>query len=79
MGLAAVLLVLTGCGQKLSAAETARQVHSYTSRRVSCAPASGDLAAWDYQCTVYWRAGLGPPTVLGVDVNSTAITDQTSP
>jgi hypothetical protein len=80
MAAPALLLVLTGCGQKLSADQTARQVHSYTtSRRVTCAPGQGDLAAWDYQCTVYWRAGLGPPTTLGVNVNSTEVTDQTNP
>jgi hypothetical protein len=65
---------------ELSPETTARLIHQGTnSRRVTCVSARGDLSSWDYQCKVVWRAGLGPPTWLGVNVNGAEITDSTAP
>ena len=79
--IAVLVLYLAGCfNNKMSAAKTARLLHASTaSRRVTCVPGRGDLSSWDYQCKVIWRVGLGPPEVLGVDVNSHEITDQAAP
>jgi hypothetical protein len=76
--------VASGCGYgKISAAETARQLHdATTSRRVHCSPGRGDYAAWDYACKVYWVHPdriLGSTSTLGANVNSTGITFQTAP
>ena len=84
MCLTLILGGATGCGSnKLSASATARQIHEGTaSTRVTCSAGRGDYAGWDYACRVYWRhpdPKIGPTTTLGVDVNSTGITDQTAP
>ena len=81
---AALVLGTTGCGYaKVSASETARQLHQGTaSKRVTCTPGRGHFAAWDYACKVYWQHPdriLGATSTLGVNVNSTGITFETAP
>ena len=69
------VFLLAGCGGKLTADQTeAKLEESTNARSVRCQKAEGALSDWDYQCLLDYGDYR---TVLGVNVDSDGITEQT--